>query len=583
MKFCKYCHAALKDTAQFCPACGKPWEPEEAPADAPAAADVTDAPVAQNSPAQDAPADAPEAGAAPGGKKKAPVGLLVGLFLTAALAVALVVGKSAYDRSRAESSAPTESMDAQGETGDTAPTQTPVTDEEAAANLALHNNAYGYRSYSVNFAPQEDGTVTYSYLNQDSETITLDDAQVEALMDQVVATCGSLELTNRELLYYYQQQYYAFYNSLGSYGMYLSYMIDTTKGFDEQLNPMGDGTWQQFFITASLEAFHQTAALYDEAMANGYQLDETAQATLNSLTDYLNSMAQQYGLADAEAYLDDVFGPAASLETYLRFAEINQIASGYANSLANAWSFTEQEISDYYDENAETLQTNYGLEKLDRNVVNVRHILIQPEDTESDESWAAAETEAQRIYDEWQAGEATEESFAALATEYTQDPGSQSTGGLYEDVYPGQMVQPFNDWCFAQGRAVSDSGIVKTDYGYHIMYFSGEGDYVYWKMAVESMLRNEAFSEQLTTLTESYAMTSDEGLCAILDRNTPTVPTAETEGTAGTAETTESGETADASETDDTAEADSTGETDGTSEAGNADAAAETDDTAAAE
>lgn len=558
MKFCKYCHTAMEDDAQSCPSCGKPWEPEEAPADAPAAANVTDAPVAQDSPAQDAPADVPEAAAAPGGKKKAPVGLLVGLFLTAALAVALVVGKSAYDRSRAESSAPTESMDSQGETGDTAPTQTPVTDEEAAANPALHNNAYGYRSYSVNFAPQEDGTVTYSYLNQDSETITLDDAQVEALMDQVVATCGSLELTNRELLYYYQQQYYAFYNS---YGMYLSYMLDTTKGFDEQLNPMGDGTWQQFFITASLEAFHQTAALYDEAMANGYQLDETAQATLDSLADDLNSMAQQYGLADAEAYLDDVFGPAASLETYLRFAEINQIASGYANSLSNAWSFTEQEISDYYDENAQTLQENYGLEKLDQNVVNVRHILIQPEDTESEESWAEAEAEAQRIYDEWKAGEATEESFAALATEYTQDPGSQSTGGLYEDVYPGQMVQPFNDWCFAQGRAVSDSGIVKTDYGYHIMYFSGEGDYVYWKMAVESMLRNEAFSEQLTTLTESYAMTSDEGLCAILDRNTPTVPTAETEGTAGTAEVTESGETAGASETGGNGEADSTTDT----------------------
>ncbi|HIR51142.1 MAG TPA: peptidylprolyl isomerase [Candidatus Avoscillospira avicola] len=566
MKFCKYCHTAMEDDAQSCPSCGKPWEPEEAPADAPAAADVTDAPVAQDSPAEEATteeatADAREVTAAPSSKKKAPVGLLVGLFLTAALAVALVVGKSAYDRSRAESSAPTESMDSQGETGDTAPTQTPVTDEEAAANPALHNNAYGYRSYSVNFAPQEDGTVTYSYLNQDSETVTLDDAQVEALMDQVVATCGSLELTNRELLYYYQQQYYAFYNSLGSYGMYLSYMIDTTKGFDEQLNPMGDGTWQQFFITASLEAFHQTAALYDEAMANGYQLDETAQAALDALADDLNSIAQQYGLADAEAYLDDVFGPAASLETYLRFAEINQIASGYANSLSNAWSFTEQEISDYYDENAQTLQENYGLEKLDQNVVNVRHILIQPEDTESEESWAEAEAEAQRIYDEWKAGEATEESFAALATEYTQDPGSQSTGGLYEDVYPGQMVQPFNDWCFAQGRAVSDSGIVKTDYGYHIMYFSGEGDYVYWKMAVESMLRNEAFSEQLTTLTESYAMTSDEGLCAILDRNTPTVPTAETEGTAGTAEVTESGETAGASETGGNGEADSTTDT----------------------
>ena len=39
--------------------------------------------------------------------------------------------------------------------------------------------------------------------------------------------------------------------------------------------------------------------------------------------------------------------------------------------------------------------------------------------------------------------------------------------------YPGQMVETFNDWCFADGRQPGDYGIVKTDYGYHLMYFVG--------------------------------------------------------------------------------------------------------------
>ena len=43
------------------------------------------------------------------------------------------------------------------------------------------------------------------------------------------------------------------------------------------------------------------------------------------------------------------------------------------------------------------------------------------------------------------------------------------------------MVTEFNDWCFADGRAVGDSGIVKTSYGYHIMFFSGEGEGVVFK------------------------------------------------------------------------------------------------------
>ena len=74
----------------------------------------------------------------------------------------------------------------------------------------------------------------------------------------------------------------------------------------------------------------------------------------------------------------------------------------------------------------------------------------------SDEAWADAEAKAQQIYDEWLAGDATEDTFAALAEEHTQDPGSMTTGGLYEEVFPGQMVTEFNDWCFADGRQVGD-------------------------------------------------------------------------------------------------------------------------------
>ena len=65
---------------------------------------------------------------------------------------------------------------------------------------------------------------------------------------------------------------------------------------------------------------------------------------------------------------------------------------------------------------------------------------------------AEAEQKAQDILDEWKAGAATEDSFAELANEYSEDPGSNTTGGLYEQVYQGQMVTEFNDWCFDPAR-----------------------------------------------------------------------------------------------------------------------------------
>ena len=62
--------------------------------------------------------------------------------------------------------------------------------------------------------------------------------------------------------------------------------------------------------------------------------------------------------------------------------------------------------------------------------VNVRHILIQAEDTDgdgnySDEEMAAARAKMDEIKAEWDAGEHTEEAFAALANTHSTDPGSK--------------------------------------------------------------------------------------------------------------------------------------------------------------
>ena len=115
--------------------------------------------------------------------------------------------------------------------------------------------------------------------------------------------------------------------------------------------------------------------------------------------------------------------------------------------------------------------------------VNVRHILIQAEDTDgdgnySDEEMAAARAKMDEIKAEWDAGEHTEEAFAALANTYSTDPGSNTNGGLYENVAEGQMVPEFNDWCYGPARQQGDVEIVEdaTYHGYHLMYFVGAGE-----------------------------------------------------------------------------------------------------------
>jgi len=60
------------------------------------------------------------------------------------------------------------------------------------------------------------------------------------------------------------------------------------------------------------------------------------------------------------------------------------------------------------------------------------------------------------------------EDFAALAKQYSEDPGSKDKGGLYEDFGRGKMVKPFDNAAFSVPVG-EISGIVETTFGFHIL------------------------------------------------------------------------------------------------------------------
>lgn len=54
-----------------------------------------------------------------------------------------------------------------------------------------------------------------------------------------------------------------------------------------------------------------------------------------------------------------------------------------------------------------------------------------------------------------------------LAKQFSKDPGSAEKGGVYEWFPENRMVKPFNDFCFQ--NPPGEMGVVKTDYGYHVI------------------------------------------------------------------------------------------------------------------
>ena len=151
-------------------------------------------------------------------------------------------------------------------------------------------------------------------------------------------------------------------------------------------------------------------------------------------------------------------------------------------------------------------------------LVNVRHILAAFEGgnydsatgitTYSDEEKLTAKQEAEELLKQWKEGKANEASFGILADEKSDD-GDGTTGGLYTNIYPGQMVTNFNNWCFDASRQVGDTGIVETEYGYHVMFFAGNAEQTYRDLLIENDLRNNDFTAWYTALTAD--ITSEVG------------------------------------------------------------------------
>ncbi|MBQ8236942.1 MAG: peptidylprolyl isomerase [Oscillospiraceae bacterium] len=150
----------------------------------------------------------------------------------------------------------------------------------------------------------------------------------------------------------------------------------------------------------------------------------------------------------------------------------------------------------------------------DYQLANIRHILAAFEGgttdtngnkTYSDEEKAAAREKAEAIYEEWKNGEATEDTFAALANEKSDD-GDGTTGGLYTDVYKGQMVESFNNWIFA-GHTAGETEIIESEFGYHIMYALDASEQTYREMMIKNTLLNEDITEWHDDLVADVTVT----------------------------------------------------------------------------
>ncbi len=169
----------------------------------------------------------------------------------------------------------------------------------------------------------------------------------------LAATIGDKELNSVELSYYYidavNESYNDWYTQYQTYtDSYLEIMgLDTSKALNKQTNPETGKSWAQYFVDAAIEKAKEDEALYNEAIANKFELPEDEQEALDNVLKNIETYASLYGYSNADQYLRASYGYGAELESYKQYYTKTTIAAAYNTFHEESLSYEEKEIREY--------------------------------------------------------------------------------------------------------------------------------------------------------------------------------------------------------------------------------------------
>ena len=294
------------------------------------------------------------------------------------------------------------------------------------------------------------------------------------------------------------------------------------------------------------DTFEETHQLSDDDIkaeyeANGkkYEVVDymsfTMQANQTTVTNedlrrYADELAATATPEEFAAYVDNFYNNVlnADIEDKTDYTVDTLLTKNYQyNELESSeWMFTKAEVGQCYEafsnegEDQDLVCTVYMLVKApslnDYVSKTVRHILFDI--SKYDNSDVKCRAEADKIYNEYRK-DPTEEHFAELANKYSDDveyeydengnataqKEEKTEGGIYKNIKRGEMVTEFEDWCFDEARQPGDTGIIKTQYGYHIMYFVGDGEAVTTGTdSIKATLFRKAFDDYMESLNPEY-------------------------------------------------------------------------------
>lgn len=305
------------------------------------------------------------------------------------------------------------------------------------------------------------------------------------------------------------------------YRQYLSRRFLATQYYDEKLSAI-------IYSDEDYETYYQAnRSSIDKVDFRVYTITEeflpadSEASTEEEVEAAIKALAESFaeGLTSEKIFQDRAvsYAPEKQKDSYASDSSTlatNVVASDLANTEMSTWLFDTKRVAgdvSVHKTSPEAYTVCYflSLHRDEYPLASMRHILLSVTEKDGTSNDAEVYQKMQEIYTKWETAGFTEDSFVTLASENTEDPGSKETGGLYEDFAYGTMVSEINDWLYEDGRKSGDHSIIKTSYGYHLVWFTGYGE-ISWKNDCIPGLQDGDYYKLLESLESANPVTFSE-------------------------------------------------------------------------
>lgn len=333
------------------------------------------------------------------------------------------------------------------------------------------------------------------------------------------ATIGEQTFDVAEVTYYYSLAYNNTYNMAQLYAQYgLDSGYDTSLSPEEQFFDEEAGkTYADYFRETALNNLQQIYILNDQAKKDNYQLSEDGIASVSDQMKQLDNTLLQYNAqygGKKTYYLKMMYGEHMTTSLMKHLVTDATLANEYAEWRANQFTYDEDQVNTYYEENATDLDSyDYRVFRIAAEIettVDEDGNQVAPTEEETAAAMDIAKRSAEKMATRVKRGE----DFNTVAMDYADEETTEALNNdasytLMLDSLGSSLPSAYATWLKDDARKENNVGVLKEDNSaYYVVEFlqRERRDNSYETVDVQSILiqaeTTETTDEQGNTVTK---------------------------------------------------------------------------------